>query len=148
MLRAKIYEQLISAMKAQEKVKLEALRYLWSLIKNVEIDAKHELTDEEVMKVIGSEVKKRKESIEQIRGGGREELAQEEEAKLKVLQEFLPEQMGEEEISALVNQIIGESAEKDFGSIMRQVMAKAAGKADGRTVSEIVRQKLGGEGNG
>jgi len=142
MLRDEIQQDMIAAMKAQAKERLEALRYLWSLIRNAEIDAKGNLADEQVMKVIQTEVKKRKEAIEQMKQGGRDELASEEEVKLKVLMEFLPEQMREGEISELVNQIISEQQTKDFGTIMREVMKKAAGKADGKMVSEVVKAKI------
>ncbi len=142
MLRDDIQKQMISAMKSQEKARLEALRYLWSLIRNAEIDNKGNLADEQVMKIIQTEVKKRKEAIEQMKQGGRGELASAEEAKVKVLMEFLPEQMGESEISELVDQIIREQDTKDFGAIMREVMKKAQGKADGKMVSEMVRKKI------
>ena len=145
MLRDTIQQNMVAAMKAQAKERLEALRYLWSLIRNAEIDAKGNLADEQVMKVIQTEVKKRKEAIEQMKQGGRDELASEEEVKLKVLMEFLPEQMREGEISELVNQIISEQQTKDFGTIMRELMKKTQGKADGKVVSELVKQKLGGE---
>ena len=85
MLRDTIQQNMVAAMKAQAKERLEALRYLWSLIRNAEIDAKGNLADEQVMKVIQTEVKKRKEAIEQMKQGGRDELASEEEVKLKVL---------------------------------------------------------------
>ena len=142
MLRDTIQQNMVAAMKAQAKERLEALRYLWSLIRNAEIDDKENLADEQVMKIIQTEVKKRKEAIEQMKQGGRDELASEEEVKLKVLVEFLPEQMGESEISELVNQIISEQQTKDFGTIMREVMKKAAGKADGKMVSEVVKAKI------
>lgn len=134
---------MILAMKAKDTVRLEAIRYLWSMIRNAEIDKKSELSDEEVIKLIGTEVKKRKEAIEQMKSGGRAELVVSEEGKLQVLMEFLPEQMSESELSELVNQIISEQQTKDFGVIMREVMKKAQGKADGKVVSELVRQKLG-----
>lgn len=94
-LRQKITEELKTAMKAQDRLRLDAIRYVLALVKNAEIDVKRELEDSEVIKVIRGEVKKRQEAIGLIRRGGREELAREEEAKVKVLQEFLPEVMGE-----------------------------------------------------
>lgn len=92
MLRTKLTDELKMAMRAQDRVRLEALRYLWALVKNAEIDKHGELGDEEIVKLAQGEVKKRREAIGQIRAGGREDLVQEEEAKLKVLVEFLPEQ--------------------------------------------------------
>ncbi|MBI2010082.1 MAG: GatB/YqeY domain-containing protein [Candidatus Chisholmbacteria bacterium] len=136
---------MIEAMKAREKLKLEALRYAWSLIKNEEIEVKGELNDEQVMKVVASEVKKRKEALRQAQGKQSDKLqdwVHEEEEKLKVLEAFLPEQMSEEEVSGLVNQLISESGEKEFGKVMSLVMGKVKGKADGKLVSEVVREKL------
>ena len=145
MLRDTIQQQMIAAMKTQEKERLEALRYLWSLIRNAEIDNKGNLGDEQVMKIIQTEVKKRKEAIEQMKQGGRGELANEEEVKVKVLVEFLPEQLTEEEIGNQVTEVIRELGTKDVGMVMREVMKKAQGKADGKMVSEVVKKNLGGE---
>ena len=141
MLRNNISSQIKEAMKAQEKERLEALRYLWSLIQNAEIDEKGELGDDKVIKIVQTEVKKRKEAVEQMRKGGRDELVKTEEAKIKVLEAFLPEQMGEEEIEKIVDEVMSRG-EKDFGKIMGQVMAKLKGKADGKMVGEIVKKKL------
>lgn len=142
MIKDQIIARMKQALKAQERLSLEAVRYALALIQNAEIDNRGELTDEQVIKLLQGEVRKRKEAIDQIRAGGREDLVQEEEAKVKVLQEFLPEGMGEGEISKLVDQIIGESAEKDFGRIMKQVMERVAGRAEGKIVAEVVRGKL------
>ncbi len=141
MLRDEIQKSMISAMKAHDTVRLDALRYLWSLIKNAEIDAKRELEDNEVIKVTGTEVKKRKEAIELMKQGGRDDLALSEEDKLRVLQEFLPEQMSEEEVEKIVDEVLAGGA-SDFGRVMGQVMGRTAGKADGKVVSDIVRKKL------
>jgi uncharacterized protein YqeY len=141
MLRQRITDQLKEAMKAKDKTRLEALRYLLSLVKNKEIDKKGELTDEEIVTVAQSEIKKRKEAIELFRKGGREELVTEEEEKLKVLAEFLPEQMSKEEIERKVDEIIS-GGTKDFGAVMKAVMGEIKGKADGKLVSEVVRERL------
>lgn len=145
MLRNKIYEELKKAMKAQAKMRLEALRYLWSLIKNAEIDTKYELKDEEIIKIVGSEIKKRKEALRFAQGKPGEQMKdwiREEEEKLKMIEEFQPEQMGEGEISELVNRIISESDNRNFGEIMGKVMGQTKGKADGKVVAEIVRKVL------
>ena len=142
MLRTELTEKLKAAMKAQDKIRLEALRYVLALVKNAEIDKHAELTDEELVKLVASEVKKRKEAIEQIRGGGREELAVEEEAKVKVLQEFLPEQMSDAEVEKMVGEVIA-AGTGDFGGVMKAVMGEVAGRADGKLVAEIVKRRLG-----
>jgi len=134
-------------MKAQDKVRLESLRFLWSLIKNKEIDEKKELSDEQVMEVVKSEVKKRKEALEQMRGGDRVDAVKVEEEKLKVVEEFMPEQMGEEEIEKIVDEVMGHPSLKlrngaDFGKVMGMVMGKTRGQADGKMVANVVKKKL------
>jgi len=141
MLREDIQKQMIAAMKSKEKVRLEALRFLWSEIKNAEIDAKSELNDDEVMKIIRREVKKRSEAMEQMEAAGREEMVAEEAAKLSVIEEFV-EEMSEDDIGVMVDQVVNEGV-KDFGQVMKRVMGLTQGKADGRKVSEAVKKKLG-----
>lgn len=130
-------------MRDRNQVKLDALRYLWSEIKNAEIDAKVELDDEAILAVIGREVKKRKDAIAQMKEAGRSEMVVDEEAKLAIFVGFMPEQMGRGELEAIVEQIISESDNQTFGSVMGQVMARVKGKADGKLVQEVVREKLG-----
>jgi hypothetical protein len=142
MLRQQIYEDMIGAMKAKETVKLEAVRFVWSEIKNAEIDAKRDLTDEEVSQILRREVKKRKEAIELMRRGGREELAVSDEAKLIYIENYLPKMMSWEEVEAVVDKIVARG-QKDFGGVMGAVMAEVKGKADGKMVSEVVKEKLG-----
>ena len=142
MLRDKLMEELKTAMKARDKVRLDALRYVLSLVKNAEIDKKADLNDEEVMKLIQSEVKKRREAIEQMKVGGREDLVKIEEDKLKVLGEFLPEQMSEGEIERIVSEAVS-TGESNFGGIMRLVIEQVRGRAGGKLVAEIVKRKLG-----
>src|SRR4030042_5029608 len=98
MLRQQIHDDMIAAMKAKDTVTLEAVRFVWSEIKNVEIDAKHELGDEEVVKLLTREVKKRKEAIEMMRQGGRPELAEKDEEKGKIIEAYLPKSMGRGDI--------------------------------------------------
>lgn len=141
MLRENIQEQMKQAMRDRDQVRLEAIRFLWSEIKNVEIDAKHELSDEEILEVAGREVKKRRDVIDQMKSGGREELVGEEEAKLKVIMEFMPEQMSREEIEKIVGEVVSGGA-ADFGAVMKEVMPRVKGKADGKLVSEVVKTKL------
>src|SRR3990167_3157301 len=108
MLRDKLMAELTAAMKAQDKVRLEALRYVLALMKNAEIDKHAELTDEELVKLVGSEVKKRKEALRLAQGKLGEKVRQwvgEEEAKLKVLMEWLPEQMSQAEIEKIVDEV-------------------------------------------
>jgi len=128
-------------MKNRDQIALDALRFIWSLIKNAEIDKKSELTDDEIVKVLRTEVKNRIEATAQYQKAGRSETVQEEEAKLAIIQQFLPDQIGEAEIAKLVDDVIA-SGEKDFGKIMGTVMGRSKGQADGSLVAKIVKDKL------
>lgn len=136
-----IQSQIKEAMKAREAVKLEALRFVWSRIKELEIDKKSDLNQEEVMVVVVKEVKSRKEAIEQFKGAGRDDLVSQEEEKLVFLTDLLPEMMSKKEVEKIVDGVIS-SGNTDFGAVMGQVMGKVKGKADGKLVSQVVREKL------
>lgn len=145
-LKEKINADLLTAMKAKEEVKLGALRMLKASIMKFEVsgDKKIEATDENVLQIIGKEVKQRKDSIEAYRKGSREDLAVKEEAEMKILQLYLPEQMSEEELKTLISRMISQTGAtvKDFGKVMGAVMAQAKGKADGQTVTRLVKEML------
>src|SRR3989338_3914645 len=104
-IRDKIQSQMITAMKAQEKNRLETVRYLFSQIKNREIDLKHPLTDEEAVKLLQTEAKRRKEAIEAYQKGGRQDLVEKEGYQLLVISEYLPKQLTDGEILAIVSRI-------------------------------------------
>lgn len=120
--------------------------HLSKTIKNIkELETKCELTDDEVIETIASEIKKRKESIEQFNAGGRPELAEKETSEIEILKAYLPAQMDEPEIEAEIIKIIeetGANSVKDMGKVIGAVMAKLKGKADGNAVSRIVKEKL------
>lgn len=145
-LREKINADLLTAMKAKEEVKLGALRMLKAGIMKFEVsgDKKIEATDENVLQIIGKEVKQRKDSVEAYKKGSREDLALKEEAEMKILQSYLPAQMSEEELKSLISQTISQAGAtaKDFGKVMGAVMAQAKGKADGQTVTRLVKEVL------
>jgi len=132
-------------MKAGDAVKRLVLSLVLSAIKNKEIEKRSELTDEDIVGVIRSEVKKRKESIEIYEKAGREELAQKERDELTMLMEYMPEQMEVGDVRLEVRKTIkelGASELKDMGKVIGFVMAKLKGKADGQTVSRIVKEEL------
>ena len=146
-LRDKIHTDLLAAMKAKEETKTGALRLLKAAVMKFEVSGnkKKDATDEEVLQIIGREVKQRKDSIEAYRKGGRDDLAVHEEAELKILQAYLPAQMSEEEVKKVVNQAIsqtGASSKADFGKVMGAIMAQVKGKADGQMVSKVVGELL------
>ncbi len=141
MLRLKIQSDMIQAMKQKDSLTLETIRYIWSEIKNVEIDAKHELNDDEITSLLIREVKKRQDAIDLMRANNRPELADADTEKLKIIQTYLPKALSQAEIEAIVDQIIT-TGNLDFGSCMKAVMEKVRGKADGKLVSQIVKTKL------
>jgi uncharacterized protein YqeY len=144
--RDKIAAEVKAAMIAKESLKLGALRMLQAAIKNREIDMRPDpITAEEVMNVIKKLVKQRKESIEQFQAAGRQDLVDQESAELKVLETYLPAQMGRDQVEKLVTEVIGSlgaKTVKDMGPVMKEVIARAAGTADNKVVSEIIKSKL------
>ncbi len=145
-LQDRLVQDMKSALKAGEKVRLETIRGLRGQIKNAQIAKGDELTDEEVLHVLMQAAKKRKESIEQFNAVGREDRAREEQEELTVIESYLPEQMSEAEITDLVKTAIAETGAesvKDMGKVMGAIMPKVKGKADGKVVQQIVRKLLG-----
>jgi uncharacterized protein YqeY len=148
-LNQRIASDLTAAMKAKDSVRLAALRMLKAAIMNKGMVEKgRDLNDAEVLQVVASLVKQRRDSIEQFAGAGRTDLVEKETAEIAVLEHYLPPAATVEEIDTAVAAAIvetGASSPKDMGKVMKAVMPKLAGKnADGRTVNEAVRRKLGG----
>jgi uncharacterized protein YqeY len=144
-LKDQLNESMKTAMKARDDLRLSAVRMVRSMVKNREIDQKKELNDQEIIEVISTLVKQRRESIRMYREGNRPDLVGKEETELEVLLGFLPKQLSTAEIEELVDKIIletGAQGAKDMGRVMKALTPLTAGKADGKTVSETVRQKL------
>lgn len=145
-LKAKITEDIKSAMKSKETLRLDTLRFLQSQVKYREIELRpNEISDEEVMGVIKKMIKQRKESIEQYTTGGRADLAEKETQELRIMEAYLPAQMDKAQIETLVAKTItdlGASSVKDMGRVMKEVLARSGGAADGKLVSELVKSKL------
>lgn len=148
MIFEKISKDYIQAMKARDSLRIGVLSYIKSVIKYREIENREkekELTDDDVIDVISKEVRKREESIEMYKNGEREDLVHKEEEELKILKEYLPAQMREEEIRKTVVQIIeklGATGSKDFGKVMKEVMIEIKGKANGALIKKIVEESL------
>lgn len=148
MSKQQLQEELKQSMLAKNELKTSVLRMLLSAINYYEIQkggAGYEATDEDVIAVMQSEAKKRRESIEQFKTGNRQDLVDKETKELEILQTYLPAQMDEEEIRELVKQVISESGAKgiaDMGHVMGAFMPKVKGKADGGLVSKIVKDEL------
>ena len=146
-LQQEISDALKEGMRAKDEAKLSSLRLVLTAIKKREKELRRSLEDLEVVAVISSQIKQRRESIDQYRRAGREDLAEAEERELEVLQAFMPEQLSEEEISQAVDQVIAEVGAvsmRDMGKVMKATMVKLAGRADGRAVNAMVKAKLSG----
>jgi len=144
-LKKKMDQEMILAAKARDKIRLSALRMLKSGLHNREIDLKRELSEAEFLQLLSAMVKQRKESIEQFEKGGRTDLVEKEEAELRVIQEFMPAQMSETEVDAIIAEAIrktGAAGVRDMGKVMKVLMPKVTGKADGKTVGEKVKLRL------
>ena len=144
-LKDQLTEAMKAAMKAKQTERLSTIRQLRGAIKNKEIELGRELDDEAVIAVIGTLVKQRREAAQMYRDNSRPELAEKEEAELAVLQEYLPAQLSEEEIRAIIAEVVaqvGATSVKDLGKVMPQVMARTKGVAEGKLVNRLVREKL------
>jgi uncharacterized protein YqeY len=144
-LKEKLNEEMKLAMKAKDKNRLSPIRMVRGAIRDKEIDNQVELDDDGILEVIASQIKKRKDAIEQLRQSNRSDTVQAEEEQVKVLQEFLPPQLSEAEIEALVVQTIeevGATSMRDMGKVMGALVPQVRGKADNAFVSQIVRKKL------
>ena len=145
-LQETIHADLIRAMKAGEVAKRDTLRFLESDLKKRAIDArKNALSDEEAQKAVASQIKARKDSVEQFREGGREDLATLELEAIAILEAYLPAQMPDEELEQLVRDALAQSGitdAKDMGRAMGAVMPKIAGRADGNRVRKVVAKIL------
>lgn len=140
-----INREMVVAAKSKDKIRLSAIRMIKTGIHNREIDLKRKMTESEFLQMLSSMVKQRKDSIEQFQKGGREDLVEKEGAELKVIQEFMPAQMPEEEIDLEIQrtiQVAGAVGIKDMGKVMKLLMPKLTGKADGKTVGDKVKEKL------
>ncbi len=145
-LRETLSEEMKTAMKARDELRLSTIRMIRSAVKNKDIELKRELADPEIVEVIATLVKQRRESIRLFSDAGRTDLADKEERELAVLLGFLPRQLSREEVAALVEEAISESGAKggkDMGKVMKALMPHVAGRADGKMVSDLVKAMLG-----
>jgi uncharacterized protein len=146
-LKDRITEEMKNAMRAGEKERLATIRLILSAVKQREVDERIQLDDTQVVTVIEKMVKQRKESIVQFEAGGRADLVAKEQAEMKVLQTYLPTQMSDAEVDALIAEAVastGAASIKDMSKVMAAVKAKAQGRADMGSVSARIKQKLSG----
>lgn len=145
-LKGQITEDMKSAMKAGEKDRLKTVRLILAAIKQVEVDKRVELDDAAVLSVLDKMLKQRRDSVEQFQKGGRDDLANIELAEIAVLENYLPEQLGEAELDAMIDAAISSSGAesiRDMGKVMGQIKSKAAGRADMGAVGAKVKARLG-----
>ena len=144
-LKGQITEDMKTAMKAGDKDRLKVVRLMLAAIKQIEVDKRVELDDAGVLAVLTKMVKQRRDSVEQFEQGNREDLASIERAEIDVIEKYLPEQLGAEELTALVDEVIqatGAESIRDMGKVMGQIKAKAAGRADMGALSATVKDRL------
>ena len=144
-LSERLNEDMKQAMKSQDKFKLSVIRMVRSAIKNIEIDQRKTLDDNEVLEVLSREIKQRKDSLQEFGKAGRDDLTESLQAEIAILMEYLPQQLTEEEVKAIVQQTIqevGASSKADMGKVMGALMPKVKGLADGKIVNQYVQQLL------
>lgn len=147
-LAEQLTEEMKAAMKAGPggKARLEVIRYLRAAMKNAEIDKHAPLTDDEILGIISKQVKQLKDSAEEFRKGGREDLVAKAQAEAEILSGYLPQQMSEDEVRELARQVIAEvgaQGPKEMGRVMGPLVARTKGRADGKLVNQVVRELLG-----
>jgi len=150
-LRERIQSDITTAMRSGDALRRDTLRMAESSIYNAEKRDRRTYGDDEVAGVLAREVKTRRESVEAFRNGGREDLASKEEAEIDILAGYLPEQLSEAEIAALVDEAIGATgaaSPRDMGKVMGWLAPRTKGRADGRAVSQVVGKALGSMSGG
>lgn len=146
-LKEQLAEDMKQAMKDKEagKLRLSVIRMVRASIKNVEIDRKQELSEEEVVDVVAKEMKMRRDSMEEFKKANRLDLVENLEQEISVLVKYLPEQLSEDEVRALVKEAVEQTqatGHKEMGKVMAALMPKVKGRADGKLVNSIVREML------
>jgi uncharacterized protein len=141
----RIQEELSKAMRERDAERRDALRLILSSLQSAQKELQRELQDQEELQVLQRERKRRSEAAEAFRAGGAEEKAAQEDRELAVIEEFMPEQLSEEELESIIDDVIAEcgaTSMRDLGRVMADVMPQVAGRADGAQVSQLVREKL------
>ena len=144
-LKVRIQEEVKNAMRAHQREQLATLRLVTAAIKQKEVDERIDLNDEQVLAVLDKMVKQRRESLEQYQKAGRDDLAQKEQFELDLIQTYLPEQLGADELADLIRSTIAEtgaSSIRDMGSVMNTLRSKVQGRADMKAVSQAVKDQL------
>ena len=146
-LRERLDEDLKSAMRARDSLRMNTIRGLKSAVKYREIELMKPLDDAGILGVAATEIKRRRDSVEQYRAGNRPDLADKEEAEIRLLQDYLPQPLAAAELEAKVDEVmarVGAMGPKDMGAVMKALLPDVQGRADGKVVSELVKQRLAG----
>lgn len=144
-LSERLTDDMKQAMKSQDKFKLTTIRMMRASVKNMEIELKRPLEDNEVLDILSREIKIRKDSLQEFKKAGRDDLVTGLAAEIEIISQYLPEQLTEEEIQEIVRQTIhelGASSKADMGKVMSALMPKTKGRADGKLVNQAVQQFL------
>ncbi len=149
-LRERLDADLKAAMKEKDELKLSVVRMLKSAVRYREVEGEKAITLDEagILQVVATEIKRRRDSVEQYRAGGREDLAKKEEAEIAILQGWLPAQLTEAELRAKVDEVVarlGAKGPKDMGGVMKALLPEVQGRAEGKLVSDLVKQRLAGK---
>jgi uncharacterized protein YqeY len=145
-----VQKDMVEAMRSRDELRLSTLRMVKAALQNKKIEKRAELDEKEAQQVLGTLIKQRRDSIEQFTKGGRQELADKEAAEIKLIENYLPKAMGEEQIAEIVKATIAEMGSptmKDMGTVMKNAMAKlqaTGARVDGKVVSELVKKNLAG----
>ncbi len=145
-LKERFSSELKDSLKAGDRLKLSTIRLIMASLKNREIEKRGSLSEEEIIDLLVSLSKQRKESIEEFKKGGRQDLVDKETEELKIIEFYLPQQLTPEEIKKIIGETItetGASSPKDIGKVMKVLMPKVKGRADGKLVNEMVKELLG-----
>ena len=146
MLEEQIDREYIQAVKSRDKIKSSTLNFLRAHLKNLRIEKRTEkLEDQDILSVIKKQIKQRQESIEQYAKGNRGDLVDKEQAELAILKGYLPQEIAESQLKALIDEALkeaGAQSMKDMGNVMKLVVLKVAGRADNKMVSDLVKQAL------
>lgn len=141
----RLTQDMKTALKSNDKIRLETIRLLRSQIHNTGITKGKELSEEEIFEVMVKEAKKRKESIKMFEDGGRQDLVENETREMEIISSYLPEPLNEKELETIIREAIKEvraESMRDMGKVMAVVMPKTKGRADGKQVQELVKKKL------
>ncbi len=145
-IRDKLMTDMKNAMREKNQLKLDVIRFVQAAVKNKEIELRpNPISSDDVLTVLKKLVKQRKESIDQFKAANRQDLVDKEAGELKILEEYMPAQLGKDQIEKIVTEVIAEikaSSIKDMGAVMKAVSAKTQGSADNKIVSEVIKAKL------